>query len=539
MARRQLQKNKQETALHKTVDLAALLERARTGDSALAVKAYLDAGGSANCLAQGGGAGGAQQLPLLHHMALCNDHPHTELAESVRLLVAAGGDIHIKSAGPGDYAHTAVMYAVQRTCCNKVVHAFLQNGADLSVLAADGTTPLHVAAAAGRVDSCELLLARADGLLHANDNKGCTALMQAAKHGCLDVKLLLQYGADMNAADNKNRTPLIMSTLNQHEQVVLCLLTAGADVNAVDCGGHGALVAAVQTDSSTLLQLLLDNGADISATDNGGQNALFKAAHLGHVHLMEILVQRGLGIEAVDSTGTTALMIAVANGQKLAAEWLLQQGAAVNAVDVNGYTALHAVNVNSHSDAAAINELLLANGADVHKRTNDGCTALNVAANQGHIECVKVLIAAGADVNSADSGDLTNLHMAVTENHGAIAQLLLEHGATAVMNEVLPITCKSSNDCCCLGMTALMMCTTAATAKVLLAAGADVHVTTDTGDICLQLAASHRLPVPVVCLLIKAGADLHAVNHEGKTAAQIAHDRGSTLIEQLLIRAAQ
>jgi hypothetical protein len=42
-----------------------------------------------------------------------------------------------------------------------------------------------------------------------------------------------------------------------------------------------------------------------------------------------------------------------------------------------------------------------------------------------------------------------------------------------------------------------------------------------------------------VCLLIKAGADLRAVNNVGKTAAQAAHDKGNTLIEQLLIRAAQ
>jgi hypothetical protein len=39
--------------------------------------------------------------------------------------------------------------------------------------------------------------------------------------------------------------------------------------------------------------------------------------------------------------------------------------------------------------------------------------------------------------------------------------------------------------------------------------------------------------------LIKAGADLHAVNSEGKTAAQLAHDKGNTLVEQILIRAAQ
>jgi ankyrin repeat protein len=175
----------------------------------------------------------------------------------------------------------------------------------------------------------------------------------------------------------------------------------------------------------------------------------------------------------------------------------------------------------------------------VHKRAKLGSTALNVAANQGRTECANLLIAAGADVNNADINNLTSLHMAVTENHSDVAQLLLVHGAAVVLNNVMSIRCWRTYTCCCRGLTALMMCTTAATVKVLLAAGADVHITTDAGDTCMHLAARHCLPVPVVCLLIKAGVDLHAVNNQGKTAAQVAHDKGNKLIEQLLITAAQ
>jgi ankyrin repeat domain-containing protein 6 len=73
--------------------------------------------------------------------------------------------------------------------------------------------------------------------------------------------------------------------------------------------------------------------------------------------------------------------------------------------------------------------------------------------------------------------------------------------------------------------------------KLLLAAGADVHVTNQAGDTCLHVAARHDSRAP--CLLIKAGANLHAVNNEGKTAAQLAHDRGHTLVRLLLLRAAE
>jgi hypothetical protein len=45
--------------------------------------------------------------------------------------------------------------------------------------------------------------------------------------------------------------------------------------------------------------------------------------------------------------------------------------------------------------------------------------------------------------------------------------------------------------------------------------------------------------VPIVCVSIKAGIDQHAVISEGRTASQIAHELGCTLVERLLNRAAQ
>jgi uncharacterized protein len=183
-------------------------------------------------------------------------------------------------------------------------------------------------------------------------------------------------------------------------------------------------------------------------------------------------------------------------------------------------------------------ELLVASGADVHTRNQYGMTALDTAALNGRTQCAKALIAADSDITNADISGATSLHMAVVQQHSAVAQLLLEHSATAVMNNVMPVRCPHREHCCT-SQTALMMCTTADTLKVLLAAGADVHVTTVAGDTCLHKAARHGLSAPVVCLLITTGVDLHAVNRRGKTAAQVAHDTGNTLIEQLLNRAAQ
>jgi hypothetical protein len=66
-------------ALH----LSILLHRAKLGASEQAVRAYLDAGGSPDVLLQNE----EDHMPLLHYMALGSEHPHTELAECVRLLI--------------------------------------------------------------------------------------------------------------------------------------------------------------------------------------------------------------------------------------------------------------------------------------------------------------------------------------------------------------------------------------------------------------------------------------------------------------------
>jgi phage/plasmid primase-like uncharacterized protein len=85
-----------------------------------------------------------------------------------------------------------------------------------------------------------------------------------------------------------------------------------------------------------------------------------------------------------------------------------------------------------------------------------------------------------------------------------------------------------------------MGCANVPLMKVVLATGADVHMTAaGTGNTALHQAVVHRLTAPVVRMLIIAGADLRAVNNEGKTAADLAFDNGYSSVESLMLRAAQ
>jgi ankyrin repeat protein len=343
---RQKTKQKQVTTLvpHRTPNLSVLLERAKDGASAQAVKDYLDAGGSAMAILQADGVEDALRLPLLHYMALRNPHPHTELAECINLLVEAGADINA-TASPDDDERTALMCAsaLVNICCTtalqilvsylpylRVVNETLklqilvERGADVLVTTADGLTALHFAATAGQTDCCEALLARESNLIHMKSADGHTALLCATQYGSMEtVKLLHRHGADPSTANDDGVAPLMAATLRKRVDMVVYLLTAGVDVNTVDSRGHTALFGAVYENSVPIVQLLLEHGADISVTDCQGQNALSKAAHKGHVFMMELLVNRSLSVTAVDNTADTVLLIAVHSKQNAAAEWLV------------------------------------------------------------------------------------------------------------------------------------------------------------------------------------------------------------------------
>ena len=74
-------------------------------------------------------------------------------------------------------------------------------------------------------------------------------------------------------------------------------------------------------------------------------------------------------------------------------------------------------------------ELLIAKGASVNAKDDDGKTALHVAANWGKTDLMRLLIAKGADVNAKDNACWTPMHWAAFEAEGDTLALLLAAGA--------------------------------------------------------------------------------------------------------------
>ena len=70
------------------------------------------------------------------------------------------------------------------------------------------------------------------------------------------VQLHVQLGGDVNATDDKGRTPLILAASRGHAEICRLLLEAGADPTHVDQDGNDALRAAVAKDHHTIAEQL-------------------------------------------------------------------------------------------------------------------------------------------------------------------------------------------------------------------------------------------------------------------------------------------
>ena len=194
-------------------DASPLHAAVRMSDTA-AIRAYLDAHPEQVDVA----STSSGHTPL--HEAVAG----TKCLAAAKLLLSKGADPCAVDPRDGGMAplHQAVANGDE---CEPIAITLLDNGADVrGKTAAEGLTPLHLAARGGHDALARLLIARG-GEVNARANDGRTPLHLAAKHGRENTaKILLDNGADAKAKDKKFLTADYEAAKAKHPRVVELIL---------------------------------------------------------------------------------------------------------------------------------------------------------------------------------------------------------------------------------------------------------------------------------------------------------------------------
>lgn len=303
----------------------------------------------------------------------------------------------------------------------------------------NGMTALMIAAQLGDVDMVRLL-ANHEATLQTNssciDGAGWTAMMYAAREGhCEVVAILAAHEGSMQLVTG--RTALMISAYAHNDSCVELLCTIERE--AQDENGFTALMYAINSkyDSSDFMtrmqvqrciQLLLH---EAHLSDYGDTTPLSLAASVGNLDLIKLATSNLIlrkQLVKVDSQGMTALMHAALQGHADCVKELLKYDKATldNIVihlsrerDANGMTALMYASCNNRASCV---DILLP--LECNMTSNDGSTALMLAAQEGYINIVKKIVTGSSELGMANHNRLTALAAAASGGYTECVRFL-------------------------------------------------------------------------------------------------------------------
>ncbi|KAF7556987.1 hypothetical protein G7Z17_g1065 [Cylindrodendrum hubeiense] len=146
------------------------------------------------------------------------------------------------------------------------VWLLLEKGADPKRGDFNNRTALHWAIEEEHMKVAQLLISKAEDLVHAVDHEKRTALHCAASLGNTPmVEMLLKIGAHINTQDSKGQTPLHLAVSQQHEAVVNYLAWRGADVNILNKKKRTAVQLAATVGNDAIIMAIHPLHQDMGA----------------------------------------------------------------------------------------------------------------------------------------------------------------------------------------------------------------------------------------------------------------------------------
>ncbi|KIW24644.1 uncharacterized protein PV07_10348 [Cladophialophora immunda] len=358
-----------------------------------------------------------------------------ENLEMIELLLKHGADPEKREMAdaPSGFQRTALHLAVHYGLM-KTVKLLLDRGANPNAVDGDGWTAIWAAAVYGDVE-----IARHLAQAKANLDSVCGELNHAPLHvGAQNpelVRVLLEYGADVNQ-ESDSGTPIELAATDNHAESLALML---ADKRAKPDFKSDKLAKVFRTaiikGYVKVANLLLEAGMDVNCKMLEGDPILVAALERDNAEMVEVLLQYRPDLTVENPPGESVLHGITEDTPKESIKRLVNAGARLDLLNNQQETPLSRAAGNSTPD---IVEYLESKYPEAKNIVGVHGTPLNIACREGTLGNVKALVERGSDVNSPGNWFSGTPLVSVCFRRGddddvkdAMIQYLLDNGAKA------------------------------------------------------------------------------------------------------------
>ena len=385
-------------------------------------------------------AGDADNVTPIHYAARCGSHKVLDLmiTKALEHGYPIEGVLNFL-----DEENSSPLHAAVDAGHLEVVKVLLKYGASPVCHNGDQLPPLHLACYQGRVEIVKAMVEKhGPGILHSTTSDGSTPLHWAAHsiHGACINRYLIQEGAPLNTVNREGRTALHNAIIFGSTTAIQELLKAGADAFAKDYAHCNVFHHAVLHNRKAALLVLLAEKRllpMVHEPNRKSETPIHAALCQSRGDILAILIpaiQNQLSNQK-DRNGCNYLHLAASSGDWRALGYMLNTPSAehmLNETNHDGSTPLH---VAAQKGAVQCLEMLLSQGAMIHK-CHCGYTPFLCACANGHTDAAKVLFQAHPfQRNWTDDQGNTALHMAVKSGNCSTVQLCLNLGIPITHNQ--------------------------------------------------------------------------------------------------------